>query len=33
MEDAIGYHINNRFIIRFDYDIDEKTAFPILLSY
>jgi hypothetical protein len=33
MEYAIGYHINNRFIIRFDYDIDEKTAFPILLSY
>jgi len=33
IEDAIGYHINNRFIIRFDYDIDEKTAFPILLSY
>jgi len=33
IEDTIGYHINNRFIIRFDYDIDKKTAFPILLSY
>lgn len=31
MEDALGYHINNRFIIRFDYDIDTKSAFPILL--
>jgi len=31
MEDALGYHINNRFIIRFDYDIDMKSAFPILL--
>jgi len=33
LEDMLGYHINNRFIIRFDYDIDNKTAFPILLSY
>jgi hypothetical protein len=31
MEDALGYHINNRFIIRFDYDIDMKSVFPILL--
>jgi len=31
MEDTLGYHINNRFIIRFDYDIDTKSAFPILL--
>ena len=33
LEDMLGYHINNRFIIRFDYDIDNRTAFPILLSY
>lgn len=33
LEDILGYHINNRFIIRFDYDIDRKTAYPILLSY
>ena len=33
LEDMLGYHINNRFIIRFDYDIDNKIAFPILLSY
>lgn len=33
LEEILGYHINNRFIIRFDYDIDRKTAYPILLSY
>lgn len=33
LEDILGYHINNRFIIRFDYDIDRKTAYPILLPY
>ena len=33
LEDMLGYHINNRFIIRFDYDIDNKAAFPILMSY
>jgi hypothetical protein len=33
LEDMLGYHINNRFIIKFDYDIDNKTAFPILWSY
>lgn len=33
LEDALGYHINNRFITRFDYDIDMKSAFPILLPY
>ena len=33
LNDILGYHINNRYIIRFDYDIDKKTAFPILLSY
>ena len=33
MEDALGYHINNRFITRFEYDIDMKSAFPILLPY
>lgn len=32
LNDMLGYHINNRYIIRFDYDIDKKTAFPILLS-
>lgn len=33
LEDILGYHTNNRFIIRIDYDIDTKTAYPILLSY
>ena len=33
LNDMLGYHINNRYIIRFDYDIDKKSAFPILLSY
>jgi hypothetical protein len=33
MENALHYHINNRFIIRFDYDIDTKSAYPILLPY
>ena len=33
LEDILGYHINNRFIIRFDYDIAMKSAFPILLPY
>ena len=32
LNDILSYHINNRFIIRFDYDIDNKSAFPILLS-
>ena len=32
MEDMLNYHINNRFIVRFDYDIDTKTAIPILES-
>lgn len=32
LNDMLNYHINNRFIIRFDYDIDNKSAFPILLS-
>ncbi len=32
MQDMLNYHINNRFIIRFDYDIDTKTAIPILES-
>jgi hypothetical protein len=31
LEDMLNYHINNRFITRFDYDIDNKTAYPILL--
>lgn len=30
MQDMLNYHINNRFIVRFDYDIDTKTAIPIL---
>ena len=30
MQDMLNYHINYRFIIRFDYDIDTKTAIPIL---
>jgi hypothetical protein len=33
LDDMFIYHINNRFIIRFDYDIDNKSVFPILLSY
>ena len=33
LEDILNYHINNRFIIRFDYDIDNKSVFPILLCY
>jgi len=33
LEDMLNYHINNRFIIRFDYDIDKRIVFPILLSY
>lgn len=33
LEDMLNYHINNRFIIRFDYDIEKKSVFPILLSY
>jgi hypothetical protein len=33
LNDMLNYHINNRFIVRFDYDIDNKSAFPILLSY
>lgn len=33
LEDMLSYHINNRFIIRFDYDIDNDTAIPILMSY
>ena len=33
LEDIFNYHINNRFIIRFDYDIDTATAYPILLPY
>jgi hypothetical protein len=33
LNDILNYHINNRFIIRFDYDIDNNSAFPILLSY
>lgn len=33
LDDMLNYHINNRFIIRFDYDIDNKSVFPILLSY
>jgi hypothetical protein len=33
LDDMFIYHINNRFIIRFDYDIDNKTVFPVLLSY
>jgi hypothetical protein len=33
LEDILKDHINNRFIIRFDYDIDMKTAYPILLPY
>ena len=32
LENMLYYHINNRFITRFDYDIDNKTAYPILLS-
>jgi hypothetical protein len=32
MQDMLNYHINNRFIVRFDYDIDSKTAIPILRS-
>lgn len=32
LNDILNYHINNRFITRFDYDIDNKTAYPILLS-
>jgi len=32
MQDMLNYHINNRFIVRFDYDIDTKTAIPILES-
>lgn len=32
LNEMLSYHINNRFIIRFDYDIDNKSAFPILLS-
>ena len=31
LEDMLNYHINNRFITRFDYNIDNKTAYPILL--
>jgi hypothetical protein len=31
LEDMLYYHINNRFITRFDYDIDNQTAYPILL--
>lgn len=31
LEDMLNYHINNRFITRFDYDIDNQTAYPILL--
>jgi len=33
LDDMFIYHINNRFIIRFDYDIDNKTVIPVLLSY
>jgi len=33
LEDILNYHIINRFIIRFDYDIDKKSAYPILLCY
>jgi hypothetical protein len=33
LEDILGQHINNRFIIRFDYDIDNRRAYPILLPY
>lgn len=33
LEDILGQHINNRFIIRFDYDIDNHRAYPILLPY
>jgi hypothetical protein len=33
LEDILNYHIINRFIIRFDYDIDNKSAYPILLCY
>lgn len=33
LEDILGYHINNRFITRFDYDIDMKAVFPILHPY
>lgn len=33
LEEILNYHINNRFIIRFDYDIDTETAYPILLPY
>lgn len=31
LEDMLNYHINNRFITRFDYDINNQTAYPILL--
>ena len=31
LEDMLNYHINNRFITRFDYNIYNKTAYPILL--
>ena len=31
LEDMLNYHINNRYIVRFDYDIANKTAYPILL--
>lgn len=33
LEDILGQHISNRFIIRFDYDIDNHRAYPILLPY
>jgi hypothetical protein len=33
LEDILGQHISNRFIIRFDYDIDNRRAYPILLPY
>lgn len=32
LNDMLIYHINNRFIIRLDYDIDNKSVFPALLS-
>ena len=30
LENMLYFHINNKYIIRYDYDIDSKIAFPIL---
>lgn len=31
LDEMLNYHINNRFIVRFDYNIENKTVYPILL--